>query len=132
MQRGDHRLRGVLDSIEDLGKIGRGGGLAEFGYVGAGDEGPPVADDDDRLDRAVRLGLIDAPIEAVADGLRQGVHRRGVDRDQSDLALNRKVGDRIDGRHLIFSLKSSRPMLMPFPEPRKEADASPKKSADGL
>ena len=51
--------------------MGRGGGLAEFGNVGAGDEGPPVADDDDRLDCAVRLGLIDAPLEAVADGLRK-------------------------------------------------------------
>ena len=105
MQRGDHRLRGVLDSIEDLGKVGRGRGLAEFGNVGAGDEGPPVADDNDRLDRAVRLGLLDAPIEAVADGLRQSVHRRRVDRDQRDFALNRKVGDRIDGGHGVFPLE---------------------------
>ncbi len=106
VQRGDHRLRRVLDSIEDLGKVGRGGGLAEFGDVGAGDEGPPGADDNDRLDRAVRLRLLDAELEAVADGLRQRVHRWGVDRDQRDLALNRKVGDRIDGGHGVFPLRA--------------------------
>ena len=102
VQRGDDRLRRVLDPVEHVGKVGRGGRLAEFGNVGAGDEGPPAADDHDGLDRAVRFRRLDAAFEAVADGLRQRVHRRGVDRDQRDLAVDGEVGDGIDGGHGVF------------------------------
>ena len=102
MHRGDDRLRCVLDSVEHVGKVGGGGRLAEFGNVGAGDEGPAAADDDDRLDRGIRLRRLDAALEAVANGLRQRVHRRGIDRNQGDLAVDRKVGNRIDGGHWVF------------------------------
>ena len=106
VQSGDHRLRGVLDCVKRLGERRRGGRLAELGNVGAGDEGPPVADEDDRLDRAVRVSLPYAPIETVADGLRKRVHRRRVDRHQRDFVLDREVDDRIDGGHGVFPLGS--------------------------
>ena len=108
VQCGDDRLRRVLDSIEHVGKVGRGGRLAEFGNVGAGDEGPPAADDDDGLDRAVRFRRLDASLETVAHGLRQRVHRRGVYRDHPDFAVDGEVGDRIDGGHGFIPLERAR------------------------
>ena len=99
VQRGDDRLRRVLDPIEHVRKVRRGGGLAEFGDVGAGDEGSPCADDHDRLDGAVRFGRLDPLLEAVAHGLRQRVDRRRVDRDRRDVSVDREFGDGIDGGH---------------------------------
>src|ERR1700722_4622853 len=109
MQRGDDRLRGVLHRVERFGKGGWGEWLAELRNVGAGDKGPPIADDDDRLDGAVRFRRFDASLQTVADGLRQRVHGRGVYRDQRDLAIDRKVGDRINGGHGVFPLWRTRP-----------------------
>ena len=124
VQRRDNRLRGVLDRVEDVGQIGRGVRLAEFGDVGAGDEGAPRADDDDRLDGGVPLRRLDAPLEAVADDLRQRVDRRGIDRDGSDLAVDGQFGNGIDGRHDMSSLKNPRPMLMLIGSAAQEAGAS--------
>ena len=128
VQRGDDRLRGVLDRIEHVREIGRGRRLAEFGNVGAGDEGAPGADEDDRLDGRVGLGRLDAPLQAVADGLRERVDRRRVDGDRRHVSVDGEIGDRIDGRHLISSLKRSRAMLMPFAGPAQRGDASPLRS----
>ena len=108
VDRGDDRLRRVFHRVERLVEAGRGGRLAEFGNVGAGDERPSVADDDDRLDGAVRFRRFDAAFEALADGLRQRVHWRGVDRNQRDFAFDRKVDDRIDGGHGVFPLWRAR------------------------
>ncbi len=69
VQRRHDRLRGVLDRIEHIRQIGRGGRLAEFGNVGAGDEGASGAYDDDRLDGGVCLRRLDAPLQAVAHDL---------------------------------------------------------------
>ena len=99
VQRGDNRLRRVLDQIEHGREMGQGLRLAEFGDVGAGDEGASRTDDDDRLDRAVRLGRLDAALEPVANRLRQRVDRRRVDRDGRDVAVDRQFGDGIDRGH---------------------------------
>ena len=99
VQRGDDRLRRVLDPIEDVRKIGRGGRLAELGDVGAGDKGSPGANDHDRLDRVVRLCCLHASLQAVANRLGQRVDRRGVDRDGRDVSVDRELGDGIDGGH---------------------------------
>jgi len=109
VQRRDDRLRGVFHCVERLRKVRWGRGLAEFGNVGACDERPAVADDDDRLDRAVRFRRFDASLEALSDGLRQSVHWRRVDRNQRDFAFDRKVNDRIDGGHGVFPLWRARP-----------------------
>ena len=105
MQSGDDRLRGVLHCVERLGKVWPSGRLAEFGNVGSGDKGPPIADKDDRLDRAICFGRFDASLQTLADGLRKSVHRRGVDGEQRDFAIDRKVGDRIHGGHGVFPLE---------------------------
>src|SRR6185312_12084367 len=68
----------------------------------------PAADDDDRLDGAVRFRLLDPALEPIADGLRHSVHRRRVNRDERDLAFNRKVDDRIDGGHAVFPPERAR------------------------
>ena len=101
VQRGDDRFRRVLDQIEHGGNMGRRRRLAEFGDVGAGDEGAPRTDDDDRLDRAVRHGGLDAALQAVANRLRQRVDRRRVDRDGRDVAVDRQFGDGIDRGHRV-------------------------------
>ena len=90
VQRGDDRLRGVLHRVERFGKGGRGERLAELGNIGAGDKGPPIADDDDRLDGAVRFRRFDASLQTVADGLRQSIHRLGVYGDERDFAFDRR------------------------------------------
>ena len=117
VNRRDDRLRRVFHRVERPLEAGRGRGLAEFGNVSAGDERPSVADDDDRLDRAVRLRRFDASFEALADDLRQRVHWRGVDRNQRDFAFDRKVDDRIYGGHGVFPLWRARstPVMMARP-----------------
>ena len=109
VDRGDDRLRRVFHGVERFLQAGWGGRLAEFGNVGAGDERPPVADDDDRLDGAVPFRRFDAALEALSDGLRQGVHWRRIDRDQRNFAFDRKVDDRIHGGHGVFPLWRARP-----------------------
>ena len=111
MQRRDDRLRRVLDPIEHIGEIRRGMRLAELGDVRPGNEGAPSADDDGRLDRAVRLGRLDAAFQAVSDGLRQRVDRRRVDRDGRHLAFDRQFGDGADRDHGLLRAggTSSRP-----------------------
>ena len=105
VQGGDHRLLGVLYPVEHVGKKRRRVRLAEFGDVGAGDEGAAGADQDRRLDLRVGLGLFDAELETLADGLGEGVDRGRVDRDDRDVALDRIIRNRIDGCHRHSSRK---------------------------
>ena len=52
VDRGDHRLGAILDRVDDLGQPRHLRRLAEFGDVGAGEEGLALAGDDDGVDAA--------------------------------------------------------------------------------
>ena len=56
VDRGDHRLGAILDRGLRVGQADAGERLAEFGYVGAGDEGAPGADQHDGLGGGVGCG----------------------------------------------------------------------------
>ena len=58
--------------------------FAEFGDVGAGDEGAATAGQDDRLHFRIGDGAFDAFENTAADGGAQRIHRRAVDRDDGD------------------------------------------------
>ena len=75
VQRRDNRLLRVLDEVQYPGKEGRGVRLAELGDVGACDEGASGADEDGCAGGRVGLRLLDAELQALADGLRQRVDR---------------------------------------------------------
>ena len=104
VDRRNDRLGASLDrrlNVEQRGPLGR---LAEFGNVGAGDEGAAVADQHDGLDRGVGRRLRDAGTEAVADVGGKRVDRRRVDRDHGDVAFAGEIGHGIDGGHFARSL----------------------------
>ena len=61
--------------------------LAELADVGAGDEGPAAADQDDGVDAGILAERLDALLDAGADGRGQRVHRRIVDGEDSDAPL---------------------------------------------
>ena len=96
---GDDRLRRVLDRALRLRQADAAERLAEFGDVGAGDEGAAAADQHDRLDRGIDLGLLDAVADALPHVGRERVDRWRVDRQHADVALVRELGDSIDRWH---------------------------------
>jgi hypothetical protein len=59
----------------------------ELADVGAGDEGAAAADQHDGVDVGVLAEGFDAVLDAVADGGRQRIHRRIVDREDADTPL---------------------------------------------
>ena len=88
MNRGDDRLREVLDLGEQRMQVGADAvaprRLLQFTDVGAGDEGASRAGDDDGA-------CVDAPQclgERLAHGGVERVHRRVVDRDDGDVAIS--------------------------------------------
>ena len=87
MDRGDDRLRRIFHQLEHLGEAGRLRRLAEFGDVGAGDEGAAGAGQHDRL----HLGIGDRALHAFEDAAAhrgaQRVNRRAVDRDDGDVVM---------------------------------------------
>src|ERR1700676_872678 len=67
--------------------------LAEFGDVGAGDEGAAGAGQHDRLHFRIGDRALDAIENAAADGRAQRVHRRTVDRDDGDNVMTLEFYD---------------------------------------
>src|SRR5690606_37587825 len=84
IDRRDDGLGEILDTVEDLGKRGLHRRLAEFPDIGAADEDPARAGDDDRLDivtvgrRRKRLS------QSLAHMCRGGIDGRIVDRDDEN------------------------------------------------
>ena len=87
VDRGDHRLGAILDPVDHFGQPRHHRRLAEFGDVGAGEEGLPFAADDDRLDRVVALGLLDRRDQPLAHRRAERVDRRVVGGDDEDVAV---------------------------------------------
>jgi hypothetical protein len=83
MDRGDDGLRGGLDPGEQVGEARLFRGAAEFGHVGARGEGAARGEDDHGVDPGIGGGAVEALGESGADGVRQRVHRRVVDGQQS-------------------------------------------------
>ena len=106
---GDYRLERALDGVLDGEQTGALLRAAEFGDVGPGDEGPALADKDDRLGGRVRAGLLHAAGQAVAHRRREGVHRRRIEGDHTDIALEGVVGDWIDGGHELSNAHGAKP-----------------------
>ena len=77
-------LRRVFHLGQHFGQTGRLRRLAEFGDVGAGDEGAAAAGQHDRLHFGIGDGAFDAFENAAADGGAQRVHRGTVNRDDGD------------------------------------------------
>jgi hypothetical protein len=77
--------------------------LAELSDVGAGDEGLAFADQHDCFDRAVVGRFLHSFDDALADLLRQRVHRSGIDRENSDIAFDGEIGDGVDSPHQCVS-----------------------------
>jgi len=82
---GHDRLVAGLDGVADLGQPRVFRGLAELADVGAGDEGPAFAHDDDGVHGRVGLSQAQALHQALAHGPAQGVDRRVGDREHGDV-----------------------------------------------
>jgi hypothetical protein len=93
VNRHHDRLGRILDSqqLRQQGEFAplAGGDLAEFLNIGAGNERPSRADDDDRLHPGIAIGLLDPGDDALRNARTEGVHRRIVDRDDGDGAVFR-------------------------------------------
>ena len=100
VDRGHDRLRRALDHVEHRVQAGLHRRLAELGDVGAGDERAPGADDDDRLDGALRDRLRDPVVQALAYVLAQRVDRRVVDGEHGHAAAGAQVYGLGDLRHV--------------------------------
>src|SRR5690606_32335915 len=101
MDRHDDRLRRPLDPREQIVEVGWLDrripcGAREIVDVGAGDEGPAGADDDDRPNGRVTLRLIDRGHEPFRNTRAQRVDGRVVDFDDGDIATD---GDGYRVRH---------------------------------
>ena len=87
MDRGNHRLGTVFDDVEYRVQAGLLRWLAEFGNIGAGEEGAAAADQDDRLDAIVLRKFAEARIERQARLDAQSIDRGVVDFDHPDAAV---------------------------------------------
>ena len=87
VDRRDHRLVARFHRVERFGQVGPDRRLAEFGDVGAGKEGLPVAADHHRLDGVVRQRFLDRVFQSGADRLTQRVDRRIVGNDDQDIVM---------------------------------------------
>ena len=108
MDRGDHRLGAGLDPVDHLGQPRHDRGLAEFGDVGAREEGLPLADDHHGCDVGGGLGLLDPGDQALPDRSAERVHRGIVRADDEDVAVDFGADGRshdsllLDGRAAII------------------------------
>ncbi len=84
MNGGNDRLRRVLHRQQHFMQARRLRRLAEFGDVGAGDEGAAAAGQHDRLHFRIGDRALDAFENTAADRGAQRIHRRAVDRDDGD------------------------------------------------
>ena len=85
VDRGDHRLAGVFDAGDDLAEAGRLRRLAEFGDVGAGDEGTPAAGQDDAFDLRVGDGGGNVLVNPATNCRAERIDRGTVDRDDGNV-----------------------------------------------
>ena len=104
VDRGDHGLGRILDRVLHVEQARALRRLAEFGDVGAGDEGAAFADEHDRFRVRVGDGLFEAARQSVAHGRRERVHRRRIQGEDGDLAVIGEVGHGVDGSHFVSSL----------------------------
>ena len=99
VDRGDDGFRRVLDHglrVEEARALRR---LAEFGDVGARDEGLALADQHDGLHVRVVDRLLDAVGDAFAHRRRKRVHGWRIEGDDGDAAFLLKRGDVVDRCH---------------------------------
>jgi hypothetical protein len=113
VDRGDHRLGRGFDLVDHRRQAGFDEGLAEFGDVGAGEEGAAVTADDHRLDSIVGQTLPDAGFEPLADGGAERVHRWVVRDDDENVVMD-FGGDRAGHSTLLDQLSSS-PRRLGYP-----------------
>ncbi len=99
MNGGDHRLGRILHGVLHVEQARAPLRAAEFGDVGAGDERATRADQHHGLGAGVRHAAFHAAGQAIAHRGRKSVHRRGVEGDDADIALQSVVGDGVDGAH---------------------------------
>ena len=104
-QRGavNRRYQGLLHIVKGILGFHEAGAaalhLVEFGNIGAGDEGPPGADQQDGFGVRILGRHVQRRNQAVAHRHVQGVYGGIVQSDDGDIAFARKIGDDIDGGH---------------------------------
>ncbi len=99
VDRRDDGLSAILDRRLRLRQARPAHRLAEFGDVGAGDEGAAGADQHDRLGGGIGRRLGDAIAQRVAHPRRKRIDRRRVDGQDGDVAFHAEIGDSVDGGH---------------------------------
>ncbi len=87
VDRRDHGLFERLDPVDENRQRRIDHRLAEFGDVGAREEGLALAGDDHGLDRGVGRGLRDGGVDPLAHRAAERVHRRIVRQDDEDVAV---------------------------------------------
>src|SRR5438046_6502581 len=89
-------------------QAGRFWRLAEFGNVGAGDEGAAGAGQNDGLHFRIGDGALHAIEDAAPDRSAERVHRRIVDRDDGDNVMTLELD------HFVHATLPGYPVLMNF------------------
>ncbi len=87
MQRRNDELVGSLDLVAQFGQPRFLWRLPEFGYVGAGNEGATLANDQDCL-AVVLLRGANSTLDSLPHRVREGVDRRVIDRDYTNSGDN--------------------------------------------
>ncbi len=93
VDRGNDRLRRAFHQAQHFGETGRLRRLAEFGDVGAGDEGTAGAGQHD----ALHLRVIDRALHALEDAAAhrgaERIHGRAVNRDDGNIVMTFELDD---------------------------------------
>ena len=105
VNRGNGRLRAIFKFGNHLGQARRLRRLAEFGDVGARDEGAAGAGEHNGLHFRIGGGALDAFENAAANCRAERIHRRTVDRDNGDHVMTFELDHFTHGtllEHLVF------------------------------
>ena len=84
MERRHDRFRRGLDRVTQVRQVRLLRWHAEFGDIGAGNEGPPGANDKHGL-RGVLLRRRDRIVDTLPNGMRQGIDGGVIDGDYADI-----------------------------------------------
>src|SRR4030095_3974110 len=99
---GDDRLGTRLDEVQHLVQAGLAGWLAELRDVGAGDEGPAAAHDDDGPHRGVADRLFHPVAQPLAHVLAERVDGRVIDGEHGHAAAAIEIDGPGQGCHSCF------------------------------
>ena len=88
VDRRNDRLGAGFDHVDHFGQHRHHRRFGEFGNVGPGKEGPPIAANDNGLDRVIGHRLLDSRIKPDAHSCTERVDRRIVRNDDKDSVVD--------------------------------------------